>query len=243
MTVLSVVQDASSKIGIARPTQLVADTGSTSLELQATLAEVASIIRDRYDWQAYKAIGTLTGDGSALAFDFPPNYARMLKKAALWPSSNPNRPLTHIPDSDQWLAMVTQNFTAVVGAWTIYGNQINIRIGGQVNPMATGDTAQFFYITNLQFADAGGSSKTAITADTDTFRLLPDTSVSERLLKLGLIYKWKSDKGRPYAQDLSDFEDAIASAMGNDKGSKIITVGRVRYPAGTEIALPWGVDA
>ena len=240
MTILDVVKDASSKIGVARPTQLIADTSSTSLELQATIAEVASIIRDRYDWQAYKKIGVLTGDGSALSFSFPANYARMLKNARMWPSAQPNSALVHYTESDDWLRMTVQDFAAVVGAWTIYENLIHVNIGGVSTPLGLADTVSFFYVTNLQFADNGGTPKAAITADTDTFRLLPDTAASERLLRLGLIYKWKSDKGRPYAQDLSDFEDALAVAMGNDKGSKILTIGRVRA-SGAEFALPWGV--
>lgn len=235
------MQQASSKCGFTSPTQLVADTTATSLEIQATLAEVAAQIRDRYDWQAYKALGTLTGDGVTLGFSFPANYARMLKKASLWPSSNPNRPLTHIVDSDLWLGMISQNFTPVVGMWTIYGNLIQIRMGGQTAPMALAATVQFFYETNLQFTDSGGTPKTAITADGDIFRLTPDTTVGERLLKLGFIAKWKQDKGRPYAQDTSDFEDALGVLIGNDKGSKIIAVGPGRYPAGVDIAAPWPV--
>jgi hypothetical protein len=241
MSILTVAQDASPKLGITRPTQLIADTGQTSVELQATIAEVAGIIRDKYDWQSYKALGTITGDGAAVSFAFPTNYARMLKVARMWPSTQPNSPLTHYQDSDAWLGMQVQNFAPVVGAWTIYGDRIYINISGVNAPLALAATVKFFHITNLQFKDAGGTPKAAVTADDDQFRLTPETSVGERLLKLGLIYKWKQDKGRPYAQDLSDFEDAISVAIGNDKGSKMIVVGNRRLPRGIEIALPWGV--
>ena len=235
MTILEVVQAASPKLGIARPSQIIADTSATSLELQATIAEVAAAIRDRYDWQAFTSLGTLTGDGVALAFDKPANYVRMLKVASLWPSGSPNRPLTHIQDLNLWLGMIVQDFTAVVGAWTMLGDQFNIRMGGQSDPMALADTVQFYFINNLQFKDNANASKTAFTADTDSFRL------DERLLRLGLIAKWKQDKGRPYAQDMSDFEDALAMSIGNDKGSKQIVVGNVRYPSNATIALPWSV--
>lgn len=241
MSILTVAQDASPKLGITRPTQLIADTGQTSVELQATIAEVAGIIRDKYDWQSYKAVGVLTGNGVKVAFSFPTNYARMLKVARLWPSTQPNSPLTHYQDSDAWLGMQVQNFAPVVGAWTIYGDQIMINISGVAAPLANAATVQFFFITNLQFKDSGGTAKVAVTSDDDQFRLTPETSIGERLLKLGLIYKWKQDKGRPYAQDLSDFEDAIATQIGADKGSKQIVVGARRTPRGAEIALPWSV--
>lgn len=242
MTILSVVQEAAPKIGIARPTVLVADTGKTSIEIQATLAEVAGQIRDRYDWQAYKAIGTLTGDGVALSFAFPTNYARMTKTARLWPSDQPNAPLSHIDDSDTWLGMQVQDFSAVVGAWTIYGDRIYVNIAGATAPLGSADTVKFFHITNLQFADSGGTAKATITADDDVFRLTPERAVGERVLRLGFIAKWKQDRGRPYAQDMSDFEDALAVAIGNDKGAKSpLVIGRQRVPADWDMALPWGV--
>ena len=165
----------------------------------------------------------------------------MLKTARLWRSAMPNSPLTHYQDSDSWLGMQVQNFAPVVGAWTIYGNQILINISGVNAPLAAAETVKFFYVTNLQFTDSGGTPKSSITADTDIFRLTPETSIGERLLKLGFIAKWKQDKGRPYAQDASDFEDALAVAVAADKGSKLIVVGNRRGSRNMEIALPWGV--
>lgn len=235
MTILDVVQSASPKMGIARPSQLIADTGATSLEVQATLSEVAQMIRDRYDWSDYKTLGTFVGDGVALSFSKPSDYSRMLKEASLWPSGTPYSPLTHYTDSNEWLGVLTQNFQPVVGAWTLLGGLFQIRMGGNNAPLALADTVQFYYITKNLFADNMGAVKSAITADSDVFR------IDERLLKLALIYKWKADKGRPYAQDLSDFEDALSVAVGNDKGSKVLTVGRGRWPRGLEIALPWPV--
>jgi hypothetical protein len=234
VSILDVVKLASPKIGINRPTQLIADTGPTSIELQSTLAEVARMIVDRYDWATYKKLGTFTGDGVALAFNKPTDYLRMLKNGSLWPSGSVYSPLTHYVDSDEWLQTIVQNFTPVIGGWTILNNQFNISMGGQSSPLALGDTVQFYYMSNLLFADAGGTPKAAITADTDVFRL------DERLLKLGLIYKWKSDNGRPYGQDISDFEDALAIMIGADKGSKILHMGRRRTQFGAEYALPFG---
>lgn len=235
MSILSVVQDAAPKLGIARPTQLIADTGSTSLELQATLAEVAAMIRDRYDWEVFKSLGTFTGDGVVLVFNKPADYERMIVNGELWPSSSPFTPLTHITDSNLWLGMVTQSMISVVGAWTILGDQFQIRMGGSSVPLPLATTVSFYYITDKQFADNSGVAKAAISADNDVFRL------DERLLKLGLIYRWKEDKGRPFAADEARFEDALAIAIGNNKGPKILHLGARRSPIAADIAWPWPV--
>ncbi len=243
MSILSVIQDAAPKCGFARPSQLIADTSDTSREIQSTLQEVASAIRDRYDWQMYNALATLTGDGSALDFAFPSNYARMSLTAKLWPSAQPNSPLRRVDDLNEWLGMQVQNFSGVYGSWIIYGGRIHIRIAGPTDPLGNLDTVQFAYATNLQWTDNLGAPKTSITADTDIFRLAPEQMTSERLLKLGFIAKWKSDKKRPYAQDQSDFEDALAKLIGTDKGGKApLVVGRRRVSSDAVYAFPWAIQ-
>jgi hypothetical protein len=51
--------------------------------------------------------------------------------------------------------------------------------------------------------------------DGDTFRL------DERLLKLGMTYQWKAQKGSSYAEDMSTYGDALAIAMGHDAPAPI----------------------
>lgn len=241
MTILSVVQAAAPKCGFTRPSALLSDSSATSLNIQQTLTEVARQIRDEFDWNMYKALGTFTGDGVSLAFNPPANYARMLKDASLWSSGTPFTPLTHVINSDDWLGMITQAFTPLIGAWTILGEQFQVRIGGNTSALAAGSTLQFYYITNLQFQDSGGTPKTTVTADADVFRLTPTREIGERLLKLGFIAKWRADNGRPYAQDQDNFEEAKSVLVGADRGSKILVMGRRRYRGGADIALPVGV--
>lgn len=235
MTILSVVQKAAPKIGITRPSQLIADTGNTSLEVQQTLLDVAEEIRDFYEWQLFKTLMTITGDGVSLAFSLPTDFSRFLKNGHLWPSSSPITPLTHYTDSDAWLATIVQNFTPVIGGWTMLGGQIAIRMGGSSAPLANLATVFSYYITKNVFASAGGTPQSGLVADTDVFRL------PEHLLRLGFIARWKSNKGRPYAQDESDFQDSLAVACGNDKGSKIIHVGRQRVRGDLVVAAPWPI--
>lgn len=232
MTILSVAQDASPKLGISRPSQLVADTGSTSVELQVAIKETARLIADRYDWEVYKATGTLTGDGAATTFAKPTDYMRMLKDGGLWPSVSPGTPLTHILDDGLWRQYVEQDFVPAYGIWRIYGGQFEVLMGGSSSPLGLADTVTFDYITNKLFANNGGTAQATITADTDTFRL------DERLLRLGLIYRWKEDKGRPFAADMDRFEDALMVAIASNKGPKVLRMGGKRLSADT-VAFPW----
>jgi hypothetical protein len=53
-------------------------------------------------------------------------------------------------------------------------------------------------------------------SDDDKFAL------DERVLKLGMIWRWKSQKGSPYAEDMGSYEDALASVAGRDSPAPIL---------------------
>lgn len=228
MTILSVISDVCTVVGLSVPSTVFGSTEREHVELQSLANEMAKRIAfDTADWTVLKTLATLTGDGSAASFSKPSDYQRMLKKAALWPSATPYTPLTHIPDTDEWLAITVQQFTPVVGAWTMIGDLLYIK-----PTVANAATVKFYYISNLIVHPATGSNKTDFTLDTDVFRL------DERVLKLGMIWQWLANKGRPYAEQMQEYESALASRIGEDKGSNIIVVGRRRIPSDATFAYP-----
>lgn len=231
MTILSVCQSASKIIGLAVPDAVMASTAREMVELSNIAQEMADRIASGHDWQPLSRIATVTGDGSTEAFDLPSDYDRMLLKAKVW-SSSLETALSHILDLDQWLALDVQSFDFVVNAWTIYGGQIHIKPA-----LASGVTAKFFYQSNLVVSPNAGENKTTFTADTDTFRL------DERLLTLGIIWRWKEAKGQDYAEPMADYEEAKERLVLRDRGSKMLRIGPVRMPSDVRIAYPVNVTA
>ena len=214
MTVLSVVQQTCLKVGVENPTVLFSSTDREMVEFQKLVQECAEEVADAYDWQKLKTLNTITGDGSDTSFDLPSDYDRMIVTASLW-SSRYLWAMDHVVDTDRWLELLTLPYTQVTGSWTIYGGQIHI-----LDTMASGDTAKFFYISNLIIAPASGANKTAFTADDDTFRL------SERLLEKCLTYKWLQNKRFDYTEAMNDYNIELASEINKDGGSKPILSGR-----------------
>ena len=227
MTILTVIQDAcTSGIALAKPNSVIGSSAREHLELAALAQEVADMIVTSHEWQVLKRIATITGDGSTEDFDFPTDYDRMLDKSQLW-TSTLEAPLSPISDSDEWLGLDVQSFDFVVNAWTIYGGQVHIKPA-----LASAATAKYWYVSNLAITDSGATNIAEFTDDADTFRL------SERLLKLGLIYKWREMKGLPYAENMADYEDLKAKLIARDKGSRIMRLGSPRLPDGMTVAYP-----
>jgi hypothetical protein len=229
MTVLSAVQQAAPWIGITVPTVLFTATDRTSVEMQAMVNETAKAIAEDYDWQRLKVLNTITGDGSEEDWDLPSDYARMPKKAGLWPSDEPNAPLEHVESEDRWLALDVSDFDAVHGRWILYGNQIHIKPA-----VASAATVKHFYMSNKLVAASAGASltKTDFTVDTDEFFL------GDRILRLGIIWRWKAAKGRPYAEDMTNYNIARDQLASGDKGARILHLGNRRIPADVTIAYP-----
>lgn len=226
MTVLTAIQNVAASIALDRPEAVFSSTEREHFELQV-LANTAGLYIDKdYEWQALKVVGTLTGDGAKTAFDLPADYDRMLKDAELR-SSRYITALTHITDSDRWLDMEIRQFNQVAGMWTLYGGQVHIW------PVpAAGEEVKFLYMSSLWAKDDQSTPKDAFTKDTDSFRL------SERLLELCMIWKWRAQKGLPYAQDQDNYEDAKEKLQAADKGSRILAIGRTRRPRGMATAYP-----
>ena len=124
MTILTVIQRASTVMGINVPAAVFANTDREYVELADTANEVAESMVRAYDWQALKTIATLTGDDVTEDFSLPSDYGRQLLKATLWVTSRPFYPLEHVPDTDTWLGIVTSSINVSLGQWTIYGGNI-----------------------------------------------------------------------------------------------------------------------
>lgn len=229
MTVLSVAKDVCKVIGLAEPDALVSSTSREYVELAETMQEMADRIAEGHEWQVLSRIATITGDGTEEDHDLPTDYDRMLVKSQVW-SSSLETPLSPISDLDEWLGMDVQSFDFVINAWTIYGGQMHIKPA-----LASGVTAKYYYQSNLIFQPTSGANKAAFSSDDDTFRL------DEGLWKLGVIYQWRMNKGQPYAENMADYEERKARLVTRDKGSRMIRIGRVRFPGDAKVAYPQSI--
>ncbi len=222
MTVLSACQSAATKLNQPRPATVFGSTAPFAQELGDLANETATAIAKAHEWQVLTKLATLTGDASTTSFALPSDYDRLPLKANLL-TSQFSSPLTQARDLDEWLDFQIRPFIGAPGYWIILGGEVQV-----VPAIDTGVTAQYYYIGN-QYA---GGAKSAFTLDADTF-LLP-----ERLLTLGIVWRWKAQKGLEYAEHLKNYEIALAEEAGRDRGGRILSMGRRRISYGADLAYP-----
>jgi hypothetical protein len=231
MTLLSVVRDVCAVVGVNIPTAVTTNLAAnrTMQEMYALANEMAQrIAYDTRDWTLFRKVQTYVGDGVATSFALPADYKRMLLTSNVWRSSYTMAPLSFIPDTDEWLIRRARNWTAnPYGEWTMYGGNMVL---SPVLPI--GESVYYAYLESNCIALSSGGNGNIFTADTDSFRL------DERLLKLGMIWQWKANKGTSYAEDMGTYSDALAVAMGHDSPAPII-VGRRPMSANARVAYPF----
>jgi hypothetical protein len=228
MTLLSVVKEVARAVGVPDVISVFSNISGnrTMQEMLALANEMAQrIAYDEREWTELKLSAVLAGDGATTAFDLPQNYKRMLLTANVWRSTTTNVPMLFIPDTDEWMNRRAAGIHTGHGEWTLMAGQIHI-----FPAMILGETASFVYLDKNCITLASGGVNDTFVTDGDTFRL------DERLLKLGMIWQWKAQKGSPYAEDMGTYGDAITHAMGADKPGPIIVGRKPLSSASTGVA-------
>lgn len=228
MTVLAAAQEAGTLL-LGRAPNSLFSTDQFGRELGALANEAALAVAEYYDWQKLKILKSYPGNGSAIAFDLPTDYGRMLKTAKVHSSTWKTANFRRARDEDEWVYLQDTNISGTPGVWILLGGQLQI-----FPPMPSTETARHYYISNkiVALSDGAAGSKPKFTLDTDAFVL------SERLLKLALMWRWRSTKRMEYSEDLSNYEIALAEEVAKDRGARTITVGTQRVPSGVSIAFP-----
>jgi hypothetical protein len=214
MTVLSACSSAAIRLVGRKLTTVFSSEDTFELELSDLVQDVAVEIAKRHDWQALTKLATITGDASGIAFSLPDDYDRMPLKAKIHSSRWSWSTFTPARDLDQWLDEMSFSTVGAPGFWTILDGKM------QIYPaMGADETAKFYYISTYIAKDSNDNPKAVINDDGDTFFL------DDRLLTLGLIWRWRAQKRLEYAEDLQNFEIAIAQEISRDRGSRMITLG------------------
>ena len=235
MTLLTVVRGVCAVVGVAMPTTVFSGiTGNRTMQEMLELAnEMAQrIAGDARDWTRLRKMAILTGDGApgddglwygTTEFALPSDFKRLLSTSNVWRSTSTQQPMRFILDTDEWINRRVRNILADAwGEWTMIGGKIHIWpvLRGPVDGN-TAETAYFAYLDRNCVALASGGFSDSFLSDNDSFVL------DERLLKLGMIWQWKANKGASYAEDMGTYGDALTTLQGNDSPAPIIVGGRL----------------
>lgn len=230
MSFLTAAQQATAILVKRRPPSFFSSSG----EMESQICAIANdFIRDLVkgkDWRVLTKLQTMVGDGIVAGFDMPEDYDHMPKGMMVHNKDWLTWTYTPAKTLDEWLYYINGQPLPAPGAWIILGGQMQFS-----PPVAAGTTAQFYYISKNIVRNDQGVAQAEFSADSDTMLL------DEKLLTLGLIWRWKAIDGLDYAEDLRNYEIYLSNISGDDKGSTIgvNAGGRWRAGMGIGLAYPW----
>lgn len=212
MTVGSAMARAAVRLISRRPTSFFGSGEEFEVELCDLVNEVAEDVAAYQDWQGLIAVHSINGDGGAEDFPLPADYNRMLTVSDVQDMNNWAWGYGHYSDINAFLYDRARGFSLSPGGWIIYQNRLHFA------PAPSG-TAAFPYISRNYAISANGQPRAEFTSDDDEF-VLP-----ERLLTLGLVWRWRENKRLDASGDQEAFVKALDEYAVKDAGSRVIRRG------------------
>lgn len=226
MTLITIVQDAASRMGFVQPTAGIGSTDSTALQLVGLAKQEVAELARAYPWQnltlekTFTSVATEEQTGA-----IPDGFDRFL------PSTFFNRDTQRIVvgplTPTEWQDLKGRASVAVYDAFRQRGNALLLM------PVPTaGQTYAFEYITKYAVTDSSGATPQATFTSDDDLTLL-----DEELVTLGLVWRFLRAKGLDYAEAFRSYEMQKKQAMARDGGqrganmSKATHMRNPRYPA------------
>jgi hypothetical protein len=223
MTLLTLIQGATDRIGVVRPTAVISSTDQQVRQLVGLAQQEGKELAKRHSWQALTKENTFTSVAAETqTSSVPSDFDRFIDDTFF--NRTEKRKLEGPLSPQQWAFHKSVVATTLVEAFRQRGNDILI------TPTPTaGQTMAYEYVSTQWCESSGGTDQAAWAADTDV-GLLP-----EELMTLGVVWRWQRTKGLDYAESFNTYEAQVAQTIARDGGKPTLNIGSAphsgaRYP-------------
>lgn len=214
MTLLDLIDQFSQRTLGKAVTSVMGSTDPQVIQMKALLQEGLEHLATRGSWEGLTNEATwvtTAAENQGLLTALATNgWNGWMLPQTLWDRTE-KLPLLGPTSAQQW-----QFLKAIVLTGPRYS--FRLRQGSFIVTPAppAGHTWAFEYVSGNFLRALAGTYKRAFTLDTDNI-LLP-----EDICKTDLRWRWKKEKGLPYAEDFNDAERMINNYLGRDGGKKVL---------------------
>jgi len=219
-TLLSIVQDVTTRIGVPKPSTVADNTSRSVIQLLAIANEVGELLGKR-DFKSLERRVTFTSTGSELQGavstilpEADPASPRVIGETA-WDLTSAMY-MGNVPSPQEWEFRKVRNITGPTYRFRLMTDPDTLDNSIYLNPApAAGHSMGLEYFSNFWCKSEAGEGQTAFAADTDIL-LLP-----EACFKAEMKWRWKREKGLPYDDERADAEELTdtAVAQSNPQGA------------------------
>lgn len=215
MSLTTCFQSVCDRVNIPRPTSIIGNTDPGVRQMLALANEEGQELAARHRWQALIRECTFTTVASPADLVVVASGFDYILTDTVWDRTRDQRvpPMT----AETWQAYQASSSTGPTMRYRIMDSAFYL----YPDPGAGRDMA-FEYVTKNWNQTTGGVEQDAWANDTDTGLL------SEKLMALGLIWRWKKAKGMEYGEDFSTYERRVANDISRDGAAPHISMSRYR---------------
>ncbi len=210
MSALTIIQQVTSSLGIDIPTAVFSSTDPQIIQLRNLMNEEGQELRDWAAWTKITLEKTFTTTAAAIQASAVPTDFGWFVNDTLW-----NRTLS-VRYAGPASPAEWQGYQAAIAPIALPNGIFRFRGGDLlIYPSPTaGQTAAYEYVSSYWV-----TGKAAMTADADTAIL------DEKLVALGVRWRFLKSKGLDYAEDFRTYELQKNFALSRDGGRKRVEMG------------------
>ncbi len=231
MSLLTLVQSATRRLGLNVPSAVATATDPAVLQLMELASEEGQEMAARTNWSFLTQQATFTtvaAENQGLITSIAPGM-KFIINDTIWNRSL-RRPVFGPLPPQQWQQMEAMAMQGPWNQWRLMGQTLKF-----IPAPAAGQTCAFEYVSrNWALAGDGVTGKSSFSADSDTALL------DENIMVLGLIWRWRAAKGLEFGADYSKYESKVLDAIGRDGAKPILNMGDARYDILPGVVVPSG---
>lgn len=215
MTLLTVVQGASVRLGLPRPTAAVGTTDNRILQLIDLANEAGRDLVDRYPWQKITKEKTFTTIAAETQTGAVPTDLSRIINETVFNRTETERVFGPL-SAEEWQVQKARNVTAVENQFRIRGD------AWLMYPApSAGQTIAYEYVSTywVDTNSDGTGDAAAYSADAHV-SVLP-----EELVTLSVVWRFQQATGLDYSETFRKFEVAVSNAAARDGGKRRFSFG------------------
>ena len=214
MSILSVLTTAMPICGLPVPAQAVSSTDSNVQKFVALAQDLGDELAERFWWRNLNIAGQITGDGTTTLFALPSDWGVLSPGQKFNSSVYPLLPLPGPVSNETLSALKVLPSFPTRPVWRIIGGTLEF-----FPALGAGEVVTFNYYSTNWVSNAGGTQRQP------GFLLDSDFSmIDEKLLRRGLVYRWKQSKGLDYAEDFRSYQISLDRAAGREDAERIVAM-------------------
>lgn len=194
-TLLLLIQRAARRLPLSTvPSEVVGSTSPMARQFLEIAQEEGDALRTCHEWSRLDIEWTITLSDDPHTEPYPEAFDRFKDKSRFWRSAVTTTPLAGPLGPAEW-TLQTNLSSTFPGFWRRFQN------GVQILGVPTTETVSTSYVTkNWIINDGLQPTISEWGADSDT------CVFADRLMVLGIRWRWKQSKGLEYGQDFEDYE-------------------------------------